>query len=83
MARQGVTLLSTLETQDLGSEGELSRFALTHLADNAISLSYDRDHSGTTRSVAVIKTSASSHDTTMQRFTINDRGISISSAPTA
>jgi circadian clock protein KaiC len=84
-SRQGVTLLTTLETQDPGSDGELSRFALTHLADNAISLNYDRDrgHPAASRSLAIIKTRASSHDTAVHHFTINDRGISISSAETA
>lgn len=82
-SRQGVTMLTTLETQDLRSDGELSRFALTHLGDNTVSLSYDRDHSTTSRSVAIIKTRASSHDPAMHHFTITDRGISISSAETA
>jgi len=82
-SRQGVTMLTTPETQDLGNDGELTRFAPTHLGDNAISLSYDRGHSATSRSVAIVKTRASSHDPATHHFTINNRGISISEAPTA
>jgi circadian clock protein KaiC len=82
-SRQGVTLFTTLETQDPAGDGELARFALTHLADNAITLGYGPGQPAAGRSLAVIKTRASSHAPGTRHFTISDRGISISSAETA
>jgi circadian clock protein KaiC len=76
-SRQGITLLTTCETPDLRSDGRLSGFALSNLADNAITLGYHRDHDAMTRSVAVIKARASSHDTAMRQFSISAVGISL------
>jgi circadian clock protein KaiC len=76
-SRQGITLLTTCETPDLRSNGRLSGFALSNLADNAITLGYHRDHDAMTRSVAVIKARASSHDTAMRQFSISAVGISL------
>jgi circadian clock protein KaiC len=82
-SRQGVTSLSTLETRNLDNDGELSRFSLTHLADNAITLSYDHDGGSTSRSLAVIKTRATGHDVGAHEFTINKQGISITADPSS
>ena len=76
-SRQGISLLITYETQDLFSTGRLSQFAVSHLADNAIALSYDRDHHAMSRSLAIIKTRASNHDPAMRQFSIGPDGISL------
>jgi circadian clock protein KaiC len=79
-SRQGISLLITYETPDLLGGGRISEFAVSHLADNAIALTYDRDHRAMSRSVAVIKTRASDHDPAMRRFSIGPDGISLESA---
>jgi circadian clock protein KaiC len=79
-SRQGITLLITYETPDFF--GRLSEFAVSHLADNAIALGYDRDHSTMSRSLAVIKTRASTHDPAMRPFSIGPDGISLAEAAT-
>jgi circadian clock protein KaiC len=76
-SRQGISLLITYETPDLFSAGKLSNFAISHLADNAVVLSYHRDHGAMSRSLAIIKTRASSHDPAMREFSIGSDGISL------
>jgi circadian clock protein KaiC len=76
-SRQGISLLTTYETNDLFSAGRLSEFATSHLADNAIVLTYYRDHSAMSRSLAIIKTRASNHDPVMRQFSIGADGISL------
>lgn len=78
LSRQGISLLTTYETPGLPAAGSLSDFAVSHLADNAIMLSHYRDHAAMTRSLAIIKTRASSHDPAMRQFTIGPDGIIIS-----
>jgi circadian clock protein KaiC len=81
-SRQGISLLTTYETPGLPAAGSLSDFAVSHLADNAIMLSHYRDHAVMTRSLAIIKTRASSHDPAMRQFTIGPDGITISDTAT-
>jgi circadian clock protein KaiC len=76
-SRRGVSLLITYETPDLFGAGRLSEFAVSHLADNAIALTYDRDHHATSRSLAIIKTRASNHHPAMRPFSIGSDGISL------
>ena len=76
-ARQGISLLTTYETPDLFSTGRLSQFAVSHLADNAIALAYDSDHGAASRSLAIIKTRASTHDPATRQFSIGPDGISL------
>jgi circadian clock protein KaiC len=84
-SRQGISLLTTYETRGLLAAGSLSDFAVSHLADNAIMLSHYRDHAAMTRSLAIIKTRASSHDPAMRQFSIGPDGITIggTAAPAA
>ncbi len=81
-SRHGVSLLITYETPDLFSNGRLSQFAITHLADNAIALSYHRDDAAMSRSLAIIKTRASNHDPAMRQFSIGPDGISLKDTAT-
>lgn len=76
-SRQGITLLSTYETSDLNSDGRLSEFAISHLADNVIAFTHDRGHGAISRSLAIIKARASSHDTAIRQFSISTGGISL------
>ena len=76
-SRQGISLLTTYETPDLFSAGRLSQFAVSHLADNTIALTYHRDHRAMSRSLAIVKTRASNHDPAMRQFSIGPDGISL------
>lgn len=76
-SRQGISLLSTYETPGPLVAGPLPEFTMSHLADNAIALSHYRDHDAMRRSLAVVKTRASSHDPGMAPFTIGSGGITI------
>jgi circadian clock protein KaiC len=79
-SRLGISLLTTYETLDLSSSSKLSEFAVSHLADNAIALTYHRDHGATGRSLAVVKTRASNHDPDMRQFSIGHDGINLADA---
>ena len=81
-SRQGVTLLSTYETSALRSDGGVSELAVSHLADNVITFTYDRDHGVMRRSLAVVKARASSHDAAIRQFSIGAGGISLSDIAT-
>jgi circadian clock protein KaiC len=76
-SRQGISLLTTYETPDLFSTGRLSQFAVSHLADNTIALTYHRDHRAMSRSLAIVKTRASNHDPATRQFSIGPDGISL------
>lgn len=77
LSRQGISLLTTYETPGPFPAGRLSEFAVSHLADNAIALSHYRDHTAMSRSLAIIKTRASTHDPAMRPFTIGPGGITL------
>ena len=77
LSRQGISLLTTYETPDLFTAGRLSEFVLSHLADNAIILNYYRDRGTMRRSLAAIKSRASSHDPAMRPFSIGPDGITV------
>ena len=76
-SRQGISLLTTYETPDLAAPTQVSQYAISHLADNAITIHYHRDHGAMNRSLAVVKSRASRHDTTVRPFSIGPGGISI------
>jgi circadian clock protein KaiC len=82
-SRQGISLLITYETPDLSSAGGLAEFAVSHLADSVIALSNYREHGTLSRSLAVIKTRASSHDPAVRHFSIGPDGISLEDAAIA
>lgn len=54
------------------------REAVGCTADNAIMLSHYRNHASMTRSLAILKTRASRHDSAMRQFAIGPDGIAIS-----
>ena len=76
-SRQKITVLSTYETAGPHGDGKLPASAISHLADNVITFDYHRDHDAMTRSLAVIKTRASSHDSAIRQFSISADGISL------
>ena len=74
-SRQGVSVLMTFEIPQLYSPDRMSDTAVSHLSDNVVILSYVREHDITARSIAVIKTRATTHDPAVRRFTIGSAGI--------
>ena len=74
-SRQGVSVLMTFEIPQLYSTDRMSDTAVSHLSDNVVILSYVREHDITARSIAVIKTRATTHDPAVRRFTIGSAGI--------
>ena len=79
-SRQGVSVMMTFEIPQLYSPDRLSDTAVSHLSDNVVILSYVREHDITARSIAVIKTRATSHDPAVRRFTIGSAGIVLDEA---
>ena len=80
-SRQGISVLTTYETPGLHSTSKLSEFAISHLADNLITLTYRPGHDAMERSLAVIKARASRHDSAIRPFTVSPDGISLSDPP--
>lgn len=76
-SRQGISLMTTYETLDLFSAGNLSEFAFSHLADNVIALACHRDHRATNRSLTIVTTRASNHDPDIRQFSIGPDGINL------
>jgi len=79
-SRQGVSVMMTFEIPQLFGADQLSDTAVSHLSDNVVMLSYVRErdvpeHDITGRSIAVIKTRATTHDPAVRRFTIGAQGI--------
>jgi circadian clock protein KaiC len=79
-SRQGVSVMMTFEIPQLYSPDRLSHTAVSHLSDNVVILSYVREHDLTARSIAVIKTRATTHDPAGRRFTIGSAGIVLDEA---
>jgi len=76
-SRLGISMLITYEAPDLLSTGRMSEFAVSHLTDNVIALSNRGEHGAMSRSLAIIKTRASSHDPDVRQFSIGSDGISL------
>ena len=74
-SRQGVSVMMTFEIPQLFGADRLSDTAVSHLSDNVVMLSYVRDRDITARSIAVVKTRATTHDPAVRRFTIGVEGI--------
>ena len=79
-SRQEITVLSTYETPGPGGDARLPASTISHLADNVITFDYHRDHDAMSRSLAVIKTRASSHDSAIRQFSISADGISLATS---
>jgi circadian clock protein KaiC len=76
-SRQNITLLITCDAPGLFSAGRLSEFAVSHLSDNTIMLNHHHGDAAMSRSLAIVKTRASSHDPAMRPFSIGRGGISL------
>jgi len=77
MSVNGVSVIMTSEVRDLFATSYLSEFGISHMSDNVIMLHFLRQESDVKRAITVIKTRASSHDSTIRQFFITPEGIKI------
>ena len=77
-SRQGISLLTTYEMPGFVTAPGPSGVALSHLSDNVIMIDYRREQGTLKRSLAIVKTRASSHAAGMCEFRIGPRGIALS-----
>jgi circadian clock protein KaiC len=74
-SRQGVSVMMTFEIPQLFGADRLSDSAVSPLSDNVVMLGYLRERDTIGRTIAVIKTRATTHDPTVRKFTIGAQGI--------
>jgi circadian clock protein KaiC len=82
-SRQGVSVMMTHEIAELYGARSLTEYGASHLADNVVLLQYHNDGADTvSRTLAVLKTRASSHDPRIREFGITPTGITLDGHPT-
>jgi circadian clock protein KaiC len=75
-SRRGVSVMMTYELPELTGATRLTEYGASHLADNVVLLQYHGlDRGVVSRSLAVLKTRASSHDPRLREFDITEHGI--------
>ncbi len=74
-SRQGVSVMMTFEVPHLFGASQLSDSAVSPLSDNVVMLSYLREEETIKRTMAVIKTRATTHDPAIRQFVIGSQGI--------
>jgi circadian clock protein KaiC len=74
-ARNGVSLMMTLEVPDIARVTHLSDFNISHLADNVLLLQYVWAGSQVRRALTVLKARASALEPTVREFKILPEGI--------
>jgi circadian clock protein KaiC len=77
-SRRGVSLMMTYEVPELIGLTRLSEASVSHLADNVVLLQYRDLDKTVSRTITVLKTRASHHDTQPRAFQITTDGITIS-----
>lgn len=77
-SRQGVSIIMSHEIPDLYGVTRLTEYGASHLADNVVLLQYKGyDEDVISRTLAVLKTRASSHDPHVREFAITSDGIKL------
>jgi circadian clock protein KaiC len=76
-ARQGVSLLFTLEVAELFDSTRISDVGVSHLSDNVVVLQYHRVGAEVKRSLTVLKTRASDHTPSIREYHIGSAGITL------
>jgi circadian clock protein KaiC len=74
-SREGISLVMTSEIPDLFHVGRLAEYGISHLSDNLLLLQYLRAGPRISRTVAIVKSRASSHQPEIREFEITDQGI--------
>jgi circadian clock protein KaiC len=76
-ARQGVSLLFTLEVAELFASTRISDVGVSHLSDNVVVLQYHRTGTKVRRSLTVLKTRGSDHTPDVREFHIGRAGLTL------
>jgi len=77
LTRTGVTVLSTVETQDLFTEFTLSSYAISFLSDDILRLRYVSINGQYRKMMTVIKMRRSEHSIDMREYEITSKGLVI------
>ena len=77
LTRAGITLMMTLEVQELYEIHHITEGGLSHLADNVIVLQYVRGAGSVTRTLTVLKTRATPHDNIVRAYEITAQGLNL------
>jgi circadian clock protein KaiC len=80
-SRLGVSIVMTVEVQDLFGAERISDSAVSHLSDNVVLLSYVKDRDSINRAMSVIKSRASHHEPGIRQFLIGPDGIALADGP--
>jgi circadian clock protein KaiC len=76
-ARQGISLLFTLEVAELFQSTRISDVGVSHLSDNVVVLAYYRNGTEVRRSLTVLKTRGSDHTPEVREFHIGRDGLTL------
>jgi circadian clock protein KaiC len=79
-SRKGVSVVMTLEVNELFNVQHISEPGISHLSDNVILLQYLRGESQVKRALTVLKTRASLHEPQIRQYTITSEGIELGRA---
>lgn len=78
-SRKGISILMTYEVPELYGITRLTEYGASHLADNVVLINYRGfEDNAISRTVAVLKTRASSHDRRIREFDITSSGVVLS-----
>jgi circadian clock protein KaiC len=77
LTRVGVTVISTVETQDLFTEFTLSSYAISFLSDDIIRLRHVSINGQLRKMIVVVKMRRSNHSNDMREFAITPEGLVI------
>ena len=75
--RRSISLLFTLEVEELFNATRISDMSVSHLSDNVVILEYFRSGSEVRRSLTVLKTRASKHTPEVREFLIGPTGLTL------
>jgi circadian clock protein KaiC len=77
LARDGISLMATLECPELFRITRLSELGMSHVADNVVLLQHLHSGHALKRALTVLKTRGGSHTSAVREFHISSEGISL------
>ena len=80
LARDGISLMATLECPELFRITRLSELGMSHLADNVVLLQHLHSGHALKRALTVLKTRGASHTSSVREFQITSEGIALGEA---
>jgi circadian clock protein KaiC len=80
LARDGISLMATLESPELFRITRLSELGMSHIADNVVLLQHLHSGEALKRALTVLKTRGASHTSTVREFQITSDGVTLGEA---